>query len=68
MKKCQICQKKLLITEIDGLILCYPHSREYIHQKEYPETSIHKKTFESRTDVFCCSNWSDSVSCVFRRT
>lgn len=45
-KSCQICRKELLIIEIDGLILCYNHSREYIHQKEYPESSIHKKTFE----------------------
>ncbi len=45
-ESCQICQKELLIIKINGFTLCYNHSREYLHQKEYPETSVHKKTFE----------------------
>ncbi len=36
-----------MIVKIDGFTLCYNHSREYIHQKEYSETSLHKKTFEN---------------------
>lgn len=48
---CQLCtddqrQYRSTIVKIDGLDLCYEHAGEYLHQAEYPSSSIHRKKFD----------------------
>lgn len=48
---CQLCSEderryRTTIVSIDGFVLCANHAQNYIHQKQYPSTSVHRKTFD----------------------
>jgi len=48
---CQLCtdneaRYRVGFVYIDGLQLCFTHARHYIHQKEFPSTSTHRKDFD----------------------